>query len=181
MVLNPYGVWRDEPGPQGHPLRNAIPHASRLEFWMLKWLGCTAIAALFAIVQAGPGLAQSAPPAEKAETAAPAEKTADKPAVDKAAAEKPAAEKPAAAERSTADKAADKPADKEAVRSPTKPAAGKPAADKAAARDDEKPKKKNKMTRQQELDHSVDTGTVPARYRSQVPKEYHQYIPFAKQ
>ncbi|SCB26484.1 hypothetical protein GA0061099_1003746 [Bradyrhizobium yuanmingense] len=43
-----------------------------------------------------------------------------------------------------------------------------------------KPAKK-KMTRQQEIDHSVDTGTVPARYRSSVPKQYHQYIPFAKQ
>ncbi|MCA1364813.1 MULTISPECIES: hypothetical protein [Bradyrhizobium] len=43
-----------------------------------------------------------------------------------------------------------------------------------------KPAKK-KMTRQQEIDHSVDTGTVPARYRSSVPKRYHQYIPFAKQ
>ncbi len=37
-----------------------------------------------------------------------------------------------------------------------------------------------KMTRQQEIDHSVDTGTVPARYRSSVPKQYHQYIPFDK-
>ncbi|MFK4510229.1 hypothetical protein LPJ38_11700 [Bradyrhizobium daqingense] len=42
-----------------------------------------------------------------------------------------------------------------------------------------KPAKK-KMTRQQEIDHSVDTGTVPARYRSSVPKQYHQYIPFDK-
>ncbi|MBR0702068.1 hypothetical protein ML401_05840 [Bradyrhizobium sp. 62B] len=43
-----------------------------------------------------------------------------------------------------------------------------------------KPAKK-KMTRQQEIDHSVDTGTVPARYRSSVPKQYQQYIPFDKQ
>ncbi len=42
-----------------------------------------------------------------------------------------------------------------------------------------KPAKK-KMTRQQEIDHSVETGTVPARYRSSVPKQYHQYIPFDK-
>ena len=42
-----------------------------------------------------------------------------------------------------------------------------------------KPAKK-KMTRQQEIDHSVDTGTVPARYRSSVPKQYQQYIPFDK-
>ncbi|MBR0994470.1 hypothetical protein JQ580_27505 [Bradyrhizobium japonicum] len=38
-----------------------------------------------------------------------------------------------------------------------------------------------KMTRQQEIDHSVDSGTVPARYRSSVPKQYQQYIPFDKQ
>jgi hypothetical protein len=36
------------------------------------------------------------------------------------------------------------------------------------------------MTRQQEIDRSVDRGTVPARYRNSVPKEYHQYIPFDK-
>ncbi|MHC4041279.1 hypothetical protein [Bradyrhizobium sp. 23AC] len=43
-----------------------------------------------------------------------------------------------------------------------------------------KPAKK-KMTRRQEIDHSVDSGTVPARYRSSVPKQYQQYIPFDKQ
>lgn len=42
-----------------------------------------------------------------------------------------------------------------------------------------KPAKK-KMTRQQEIDHSIDTGTVPAHYRSSVPKQYQQYIPFDK-
>jgi hypothetical protein len=45
------------------------------------------------------------------------------------------------------------------------------------------PKKKKttkKMTRQQEIDHSIDAGTVPARYRSSVPKEYQRYIPFEK-
>jgi hypothetical protein len=35
-----------------------------------------------------------------------------------------------------------------------------------------------KMTRQQEIDHSIESGTVPSRYRRQVPKEYQQYIPF---
>ena len=43
-----------------------------------------------------------------------------------------------------------------------------------------KKKKPAKMTRQQEIDRSVDRGTVPARYRSSVPKEYHQHIPFDK-
>ena len=44
------------------------------------------------------------------------------------------------------------------------------------------PKKRKlaKMTRQQEIDRSIDRGTVPARYKSSVPKEYHQYIPFDK-
>ena len=41
-------------------------------------------------------------------------------------------------------------------------------------------KKPAKMTRQQEIDRSIDRGTVPARYRSSVPKEYQQYIPFDK-
>ena len=45
----------------------------------------------------------------------------------------------------------------------------------------EKKPAKKKMTRQQEIDHSVDSGTVPARYRGSVPKQYQQYIPFDKQ
>ena len=52
-----------------------------------------------------------------------------------------------------------------------------PDAKKSASK---KPAKK-KMTRQQEIDHSVDSGTVPARYRSSVPKQYQQYVPFEKQ
>ena len=43
-----------------------------------------------------------------------------------------------------------------------------------------KKKKPARMTRQQEIDRSVDSGTVPARYRNSVPREYHQYIPFDK-
>jgi hypothetical protein len=50
-------------------------------------------------------------------------------------------------------------------------------ADKAIPK---KKKKTAKMTRQQEIDRSIDNGTVPARYRSRVPKEYQQYIPFEK-
>ncbi len=46
------------------------------------------------------------------------------------------------------------------------------------------PKKKKtaatKRTRQ-EIEHSIDSGTVPARYRSSVPKQYQHYIPFDKQ
>ena len=48
--------------------------------------------------------------------------------------------------------------------------------DKAAANK----KKPKRMTRQQEIDRSIERGTVPARYRNSVPKEYQQYIPFDK-
>jgi len=41
-------------------------------------------------------------------------------------------------------------------------------------------KKKKRMTRQQEIDHSIETGTVPSRFRSSVPKEYQKFIPFEK-
>ena len=57
------------------------------------------------------------------------------------------------------------------------------AAPEAAAPEEKaapKKKKPGKMTRQQEIDRSIDRGTVPARYRNSVPKEYHQYIPFDK-
>ena len=56
------------------------------------------------------------------------------------------------------------------------------APEKAPEKEKAAPKKKKpaRMTRQQEIDRSVDRGTVPARYRNSVPKEYHQYIPFDK-
>jgi hypothetical protein len=54
----------------------------------------------------------------------------------------------------------------------TPPAGAKKSAERKPA--------KKKMTRQQEIDHSIDTGTVPSRYRRQVPREYQQYIPFEK-
>jgi hypothetical protein len=43
-----------------------------------------------------------------------------------------------------------------------------------------KDNKKAKMTRRQEIEHSLKTGTVPSRYRSSVPREYQKYIPFEK-
>jgi len=36
------------------------------------------------------------------------------------------------------------------------------------------------VTRRQEIERSISSGTVPSRYRSSVPKEYQQYIPFDK-
>lgn len=61
--------------------------------------------------------------------------------------------------------------------------AAAPAPETASAERENQAAKKRKparMTRQQEIDRSIDRGTVPARYRSSVPKEYHQYIPFDK-
>jgi len=52
------------------------------------------------------------------------------------------------------------------------------ATDKPAARRGKKSARK--LTRRQEIDRSVDRGTIPARYRNSVPKEYQQYIPFEK-
>jgi hypothetical protein len=43
-----------------------------------------------------------------------------------------------------------------------------------------KDRKKTKMTRRQEIEHALKTGTVPSRYRSSVPKQYQKYIPFEK-
>ncbi|MBR0910723.1 hypothetical protein [Bradyrhizobium japonicum] len=60
----------------------------------------------------------------------------------------------------------------------TSDTASQPADSKKSA--SKKPAKK-KMTRQQEIDHSLDSGTVPARYRSSVPRQYQRYIPFDKQ
>ena len=31
-----------------------------------------------------------------------------------------------------------------------------------------------------ELDRSVESNTVPSRYKSQIPKEYHGYIPWGR-
>jgi hypothetical protein len=65
------------------------------------------------------------------------------------------------------------------ARAPETKAAESPAPEKAKAAS--KKKKPARMTRRQEIDRSIDRGTVPARYRNSVPKEYHQYIPFDKQ
>ena len=62
-----------------------------------------------------------------------------------------------------------------AATSPTAaPEASAPEQGKAAP----KKRKPARMTRQQEIDRSIERGTVPARYRNSVPKEYQQYIPF---
>jgi len=114
-----------------------------------------ATAAVLLCVPAGVLLAQTAPTgtaAEPAQTTAPAAApaTAPAPAASPAPAAAPAATPPAS----------------------TTTTADQPSGTKK--------KKAAKMTRQQEIDKSIDSGTVPSRYRKQVPKEYQQYIPFSK-
>jgi hypothetical protein len=50
----------------------------------------------------------------------------------------------------------------------------KPADDKSAK------KKTAKKSSQSELDRSIDSKTVPSRYKSQIPKEYHGHIPWGR-
>jgi hypothetical protein len=89
-------------------------------------------------------------------------------------------------EATTTAPAAAAPAAPPAVTAPaatTTPAAPAAAATETTTTEPAKPKKKKpakQLTRQQEIDRSIDRGTVPARYRSQVPREYQQYIPFDK-
>jgi hypothetical protein len=66
------------------------------------------------------------------------------------------------------------------------PATAAPPADttKPASTADAPPKAQKKRrtarkeTQQEEADRSAKNGTVPARYRNSVPKEYQQYVPF---
>jgi hypothetical protein len=72
-----------------------------------------------------------------------------------------------------------------AAQSASPPAAKTPSANPpAATATDNTPKARKKKaagaTRRQEIDRSINSGTVPSRYRNSVPKEYQQYIPFSK-
>jgi hypothetical protein len=137
-----------------------------LEDLMHKSYLLAASAALALILQTPLALAQSAPaagdtPPAAATTAPPAASTP--PA---AASAPPATSAPATTTTPSA-----------ATDTSSPPTAAKKSAEKKPAETRNKPRK---MTRQQEIDHSIDTGTVPARYRANVPREYQQYIPFDK-
>jgi hypothetical protein len=126
---------------------------------MKKRFVCAALAAAaIAFLPADVGLAQNAPDAGK-------EKTTETPS----AAPAPAAAAPTATAPATTTPTTTAP-----------PTAAAPAASTTDSAKAPRKKKVAKMTRQQEIDRSLDRGTVPARYRSSVPKEYQQYIPFDK-
>jgi hypothetical protein len=59
------------------------------------------------------------------------------------------------------------------VQAQAPPAAAEPTAG-------EKKAAKKKSAKKSETDQSIESGTVPKRYKSSVPKEYHHLIPFAK-
>jgi hypothetical protein len=118
-----------------------------------------ALAVAIVSCQIGVALAQNAP-GSAATTAAPAAAAAGSAAAPAATAAPPASDKTATT---------------------TAPASDKPAATTEKSAEPKKKKVATKMTRQQEIDKSIDSGTVPSRYRSQVPKQYQQYVPFDKQ
>jgi hypothetical protein len=64
----------------------------------------------------------------------------------------------------------------------TAPAVSSPttAANNPAPKTVAKTAQPKRIARQQEADKSIDSRTVPARYRSSVPMEYLQYVPFDK-
>jgi len=108
----------------------------------------------------------------------------DAPAAPAPAAPAPAAPAPAAAPSPAAPAPAASPAPAAAPEPAATPSASAPPASDTPEKKTASTKKKKsgraKMTREQEIKHSIDTGTVPSRYRSQVPKEYQRYIPFDK-
>lgn len=58
------------------------------------------------------------------------------------------------------------------------PSASAPPADTGKMTAAKKTSSAKRMTRRQEIEHSIESGTVPSRFRSQVPKRYQRYIPF---
>jgi Rieske Fe-S protein len=124
----------------------------------LCFIATVAIIAL----NAGVALAQNAPAAGTAPAAA-------------------AAGSAAAPAATTTTPSADKPAATTTTEKPAAATTDKPESKKEAAEPKKKKTEGRKMTRQQEIDKSIDSGTVPSRYRSQVPKQYHHLIPFDKQ
>jgi hypothetical protein len=120
----------------------------------------------------------SAPAATTAAPAAPAAPPATPPAAPAASTTAPSA---ATAATPAASPAAAPAAPTAApAPSPAGPPAAKSAAPKEEPATKTSKKKSVKLTRQQEIDKSIDSGTVPKRYRRSVPKEYQPYIPFSK-
>lgn len=122
-----------------------------------------AMAMIVASLWAGPLLAQSAPASDTAATPAPAASPA-----------------PSATPAPT-------PSPAEAAPSPAAASVDKAGASETKAAASTEPGKSRSPKRirmsaqtRHEIEHSLKTGTVPARYRNRIPKEYQKYIPFER-
>jgi hypothetical protein len=138
-------------------------------------------ATVVATFSAGLAFAQT-PPAAGTDAATPPAATA--PATPAPAATTPTPATPAAATPAPAASSAPAASPAPTAATPTPAASSTPTAAPSLAATESKEakptKKKRRLTRQQEIDHSIETGTVPSRFRSSVPKEYQKYIPFEK-
>jgi hypothetical protein len=145
-------------------------------------VGLVCVPLALALAQTAPDPAASSAPAATAPPSPPS----PPPAPPAAAAPTPSANAPAP----TAEQANSPAAAAPATGSPaaSAPAASPPSANAPAAATDNAPnsppkaKKKKPIgtARRHEIEKSIESGTVPSRYRSSVPKEYQQYIPFSK-
>src|SRR6478735_7119285 len=163
-------------GPAGLlcPIRREYAHSivaraiAELHMQRLYFLAAAIVIVSF---QAGIALPQNAPDSGTTTTAAPAAAAAGSAAAPAATTTPPPGDKPAA---TTATAPAEKPAS-----TTTDTGTGKSAEPK------NEPKKKKTATSsgktdRKELDRSIDTGTVPSRYKRQIPQEYHGYIPWGR-
>jgi len=123
----------------------------------------------FALAQNAPDSAGAAAPATTPPSAA-APASAAPPATAAAPAAQSATSPPASPPSANAPAAAD---------SSTKDGAIKDSSIKDSTQKSRK-KKTAGTTPRHEVEKSIESGTVPSRYRSSVPKEYQQYIPFSK-
>jgi hypothetical protein len=159
-------------GPAGlrRPMRREYPRsiAARVVTGLHMQKFCFVAAAVTMMsLQAGVALAQNAPASGAETTTAPAAGAAGSAAAPAATTTPPPADKPAA---TTTTVPADRPA---STTTDTN-------TDKSTEPKKKKTATSSSKTNRKEIDRSIDTGTVPSRYKSQIPKEYHGYIPWSR-
>src|SRR5262245_15270109 len=132
-------------------------------------IGLVSASGVFAQGTTAPAAAAGAAAAPAAGAATPTTTAPPPPAPPAAATAAPATTTTPPAATTTTTTTTTAPADKPAA----------PTTDKSS--DDKSGKKKTASKKgQSELDRSIDSRTVPSRYKSQIPKEYHGYIPWGR-